>query len=684
MTMTYEGTWRGPILQHFTADIAEVAPLTVVGDPDEVFGETGILTALADAGFEVVKYGDPVAFRYVYETHRLAARASEWAPRLVVIAAFRRAEMDQIPYDISSAAKNNGRHFSFDVGDVFPGLNPTVVSALSREGFDALYDAQQTHQPGQLGINATKDFILRHVFEIAPELIKTSADLLRMLLRHHYRGRHHPEMIEQRLVELLMNSGNFSDWPLGEIVANREAFFGFLEERWVIFVRNQRGDTTDSVGFISPPSEMRYPGPTELPFEHDDVRVYLDNLFLEGQLEKAPQTEKRHIAGTWLEVGVVSREVEDLAARFEKLTISLNDSLSNSASSHFEWLDFATVWAEWSGLRWGLPPQEAPRFDDAIQKLETTVDQRFSDWMVDRYRTLHNLPHLPHPAMVHQIPRFIASRHRAQPLRRKIALVVIDGMSLSQWQLIRGAVKSVAQRDTWSEGNLFAWVPTLTSVSRQAIFAAEPPAFFGSTIQTTQKEGVHWKRFWQGDGLAGTSVSFVGQKRHEPDEVFLPRVKEEAEDPSVHVLGVVINTIDEMLHGTVTGSRGLHGQVRQWGDDGHLCRMVEVLVDRDYSVYITSDHGNIQATGIGKPNVGAIADERGERVHVFPDSTTRRVIAESFPESIVWDGPGLPRGYHPLFTGGHTAFVQKGARTVAHGGISLDEVVVPFVGVGAK
>src|ERR1035438_9919599 len=48
---------------------------------------------------------------------------------------------------------------------------------------EALFRAQQIHQPGQLGENATRDFILRHVCEVAPELVRTPADLLRVLLQ---------------------------------------------------------------------------------------------------------------------------------------------------------------------------------------------------------------------------------------------------------------------------------------------------------------------------------------------------------------------------------------------------------------------------------------------------------------------------------------------------------------------
>jgi hypothetical protein len=42
------------------------------------------------------------------------------------------------------------------------------VAAIDRADLDALFDAQLRHALGQLGDNATKEFVFRHVFGIAP------------------------------------------------------------------------------------------------------------------------------------------------------------------------------------------------------------------------------------------------------------------------------------------------------------------------------------------------------------------------------------------------------------------------------------------------------------------------------------------------------------------------------------
>ena len=108
-------------------------------------------------------------------------------------------------------------------------------------------------------------------------------------------------------------------------------------------------------------------------------------------------------------------------------------------------------------------------------------------------------------------------------------------------------------------------------------------------------------------------------------------------------------------------------------------RLLDQLFDHGYTVFLTSDHGNIEAVGCGRPAEGALADLRGERVRVYADPTLRARVQARFPMAIAWPVIGLPADYLPLLAPGRSAFVQEGERIVGHGGITLEEVVVPFM-----
>ena len=82
----------------------------------------------------------------------------------------------------------------------------------------------------------------------------------------------------------------------------------------------------------------------------------------------------------------------------------------------------------------------------------------------------------------------------------------------------------------------------------------------------------------------------------------------------------------------------MHNQVRQWATQGHFAALLDLLFARGFRVYITSDHGNVEAVGCGRPNEGAVADVRGERVRVYSEEGLRRRVADRFAVCVVVAG----------------------------------------------
>ena len=275
--------WRNKILKEFTP---QVARLTLVADPDGLLTEEQVIQGLRERGFELIHFEDPIAFRYACESKYRSRWGRGELTELVVL----RAEMqnlDTLPYDLLQA----GRKLSFNLGDLFPNLSYPVVEALDRSDLDALYRAQLQYKPDKLGDNATKDFVLLHVFEIAPELIKNFQDLLKTFLGKHFRGQRIPTILDDRLIQVLRKNDLFEDWPLEQIVPDRNAFFAFLQERGPVFIDRLAGKDSGEISEGSQTYGIRFNGPINLPFKDDNVRVYIDNLFYEGLLRPVPHPE---------------------------------------------------------------------------------------------------------------------------------------------------------------------------------------------------------------------------------------------------------------------------------------------------------------------------------------------------------------------------------------------------------
>lgn len=659
-------SWRDKILREFAPNVSK---LTLVADPDGILLEEGILEGIRDRGFELIPFDDHVAFRYAYETNFRSRWDRGEQTDLVVILRSSESDLGFLPYDLLQA----GRKLSFNLGDIFPNLSYPVVIALDRGDLDRLYEAQKRHRPGQLGDNATKEFVLRHVFEVAPKLINQASDLLRALLRRHYREQRIPELLDQRFIEVLRQNEVFEDWPLEKIVPDREAYFGFLQERWPLFLNQAANQSNQKV--CEPPDAygLEYAGPVDLPFDHHDIRVYIDNLFLEGLLQPVEHEQAELLSKTWVSVGLHTDKQADSAKRAQGLISTIESTMPAEDARYEEWLHHARGWAELVALSLDIDAGLDESVSQKVTAIQAQIDSIFESWLLKRYSGLINLPPAP-PVMLHHLPRY-AARYIADDKIHKVAILVVDGLSFDQWIVMRTALSAGDRNYLFRENALFAWIPTITTVSRQTIFSGRAPIYFPNSIHTTDREPALWSQFWMDQGLNQNEVAYIKRLGDGP----LEGVEEIIAHPKTRVIGLVVDKVDKIMHGMELGSAGMHNQVRQWMQQPFMQRLIDLLLDAGFRVLLTSDHGNVEATGCGRPAEGAVADLRGERVRIYSDQVLRSQIKERFPEACEWEPVGLPNDYLCLLAPKRSAFVRETERTVGHGGLSLEEVIVPLV-----
>lgn len=657
-------SWRDHILKDFTPQIAR---LTLVADPDGLLTEEGIVVALRERGFELLEFDDPVAFRFSYESKYRSQWDRGEITDLVVILRSATDDLSSLPYDLLYV----GRKLSFNLGDLFPNLSYPVIESLDRNYLDVLYQAQMRYKPEKLGDNATKDFILRHVFEIAPELIKQPPDLLRVLLRLHYRGQGIPSILDERFVYILRQNKYFDAWPLERVISDREAFFEYLQERWPIFLEGLTPGETEIVSEKRLTDNLKYPGPPVIPFDHDDIRIYIDNLFLEGMLHPVQHPKSDMLSKMWVVSGIRVDPELDTLRRLQKLMKSIEGLIPDSEGKHQDWLIFAHRWAEVIVLFYQAKKSET--LTRQFQMLQEIVDKAFLLWVQKRYGGLYNQPPVP-PVMVHHIPRAM-ERYMRSMGREKVALILIDGMAFDSWLVIKDEFMKQRPHLSIRERAIFGWIPTITSVSRQAAFAGKPPIYFPNSINTAEREPVLWSQFWMDHSFTQTEIAYVKGV----NETKINVVDEITSDQRIRILGLVVDTVDKIMHGMELGLAGMHNQVRQLAKEGFLGKLIDLLLERNYKIFLTSDHGSIEAKGCGRPTEGSIADVRGERVRIYPNLILRKTTKEKFPEAMEWPQIGLPQDYLPLLAPDRAAFIHTGEQIIAHGGISLEEVIVPYI-----
>lgn len=629
------GHWYQKILSEF---VTGIKPITIVVDPDHLLAEEKITAKLNDMGFVIESFENPIDFRYLFET-KYRPNLCNNSPELLITT----LDLSKIPYDILTKA----RVLEVSLNEIYPNLNWHVVSRLDDQYYNRLYDACQEHLSEKLGENSTKDFILRHVFEIAPELINRPEDLVVVLLKRHYRDINVPEMFDKKLIASLKRKGTFNNWPLDKIVPDRNAFWSFLQENWKIYLDSM---TDNSLNCI-------------VPFDYDDIRVYIDNLFAEGFLKQVDTKLTDSLESSWARVGVsYGKESDD--KKFESLLQITKDSLPDLESSHHDWVSFCIKYSKLTSAYYHNQIES-----NDFRLFRKHANGIFENWLLSKYERLCNLP-ASKPVMVHHIPRWMKAQNA-----NKQALIVVDGLSLSQWITIDSEIKIKLQDFKITEAALFAWIPTITSISRQAIFSGKAPLFFSDSIFSTHREEKLWHAFWKNQGIAEREIAYQNGVGSDPHNI----VNKLNIKPKTKYLGLIVNTVDKIMHGMQLGELGMHEQIKLWAKQGMLVNLIECLVNEGFKIIITSDHGNSEGIGMGTPAEGAVADLRGQRARIYSDAELCKRIHSEFTETIIWPAFGLPEAIHPLIAKNNKAFVKSGQSTVGHGGISLEETIVPFI-----
>ncbi len=660
--------WREQIVGRFVPNIARV---TAVSDPDGLLRDPGVFQAVQAKGFAIVQFEDSVSFRFDYESRFRAKWDAGESVELVVVFKPVEHDFETLPADVLA----NAQRLSFTLKDIFPKLSYSVVSQLETVYFDALFQAQQQYVSQAHDEAQTRGFVLRHVFGIEPSVIKNAADLLRMLFQRHYKKSNIPLMLDEYLEACLRQIREFRSWPLDVILRNRSAFWEFLDERWPIFVRQYR-ELAGQVKEQAPP--LKYPGPDLLPFDHDDVRVYVDNLFKDGLLTPVACDGNEKTEQAWMRVGLLESQADNSELRFEELKKDLSDACPEVDATPQDWLTFAFRYAQAIALWTQLSPAARYRYQARFSEVRSLVNQLFLTWLTSNYSGLFNYP-ASNPLMVHHIPGFI-SHQIANKLCQRAVFILIDGLSIDQWLVIKESLKGQGSKSSVEENALYAWIPTVTAISRQAAFSGKVPRYFAETISRADRDEAGWRQFWVDRGLSQAETGFLAVSGDPGDLGII----DELLTTEVRVLGLTIYKIDKIMHGMQLGAVGMSSQLRTWTEEGFLPNLINLFRARGFDVFISADHGNLEAVGLGRPREGVLSETRGERCRIYPDATLRKGCLTAFPETIPWENVGLPDNLSAVLAPYGKAFTQKDSMVVCHGGAALEEVCVPFIRIRSQ
>lgn len=627
--------WSEKIAAYFTGD----GFIYIVADEHNILGQSNIRNLLQQQDRVLHFYEDPVAFRHVYESSFRHVKRTDRQTLLIII---QNGQFNQIPFDVYEQAV----HLSLSFNKLFPNLEPSVLKQCKPSMYEAIYTQQmQLLQP--LNTRETADFLLNTVCGVHVASITNDTALIKSGLMYYEKfDAGLPARLLERLDQSLSSLPRRLSLESRSIFQSKETFRHVLNEKWQHYLSELMKPVTDQIAEV------------QLAYSLDYFKDPFIQRYIEQYIEPVPVTKNNRFEH-WMLPGLLIQE--------EKMAIV--QSIFKEDYSSFERND----WLQFANDLGNLQHQQlvTKQIDENSDEKIARANEAFNEWMQQSFQQLSSLPAVPKPKMVHQIPHYLS-----RAADKKIALIVLDGMSFTQWHLI----KEHLHANTWKfeETAVFAWVPSVTSVSRQALFSGLEPRFFADTIETTRKEKALWTAFWEQQGFSKQNIAYeksLGLETYNRENLAYQF------SPAIRIYGAVIDVIDQFMHGATQGLKTVQSELKTWLNSRYLDMFLEDLRNAGFEIYLTADHGNVECIGTGRISQGVTVNSKGERVRIYSSQNIRNHTALEHAYTLSWNDTNLPKDYHVLLAQKNGAFVPKNDKIVTHGGIHIEEMIVPFVKV---
>ena len=555
-----------------------------------------------------------------------------------------------IPYDLLQ----EGFYFELSYANIFKSIDSDIIHLMEKKDIDLLYNIYNEF-PYNISRQESLKLITTRVYKIPYNNVESIAELYKLILNIQYANLCLPDIFIKFIAEELSKIPVFNLLDIHRFLSSPAYFFSTLQEEWGSFIYAIENNPEKSALH---------------PFSDKTLWSLVDNLFLEKKL-KPVKTAKPILYSETYYSGLLIKEDDNLIDSANYLFSSINKLLSEKINKNI-WLNISEKYAELSLL---AVSNEAisDSYKKEIKELDSRINTQFLEWLLQNYALLINMPYLPSPVMVHHIPHYFASKKH-----NKLALIVIDGMNYGQWKQIKYILSAQDAELLFDEKAVFSWIPTITSISRQTIFSGKIPDEFALSMTTTNKEKSEWQEFWLNSGIHTSYVQYIkglGKKNYKNLKEF--------NNPKTKVMGIVIDIIDKLTHNALLGNKGLSTEIKTWMHSNYLLNIITELLEDKFEIYITSDHGNKESIGIGKVSDGVLAELKGQRVRLYE---SKALLDNSFDNntSYAWKCPGIPENYHMMFAKFNYAYINKDESAICHGGMSMEEVVVPFIKIERK
>ncbi|MGW8122396.1 T9SS response regulator signal transducer PorX [Roseivirga echinicomitans] len=395
---------------------------------------------------------------------------------------------------------------------------------------------------------------------------------------------------------------------------------------------------------------------------------------------------------------VTERTNTEYQQEFRNISMAYNEYMD-----HQQWADTHKKLVYWE---LEIDKTENKSMAEILEMQKIEANSNFAQFVIDNYEDWLNDPNIDRPLLSHNL---LKTKVFPEVKDKPLFLIVVDNLRYDQWKTIEGELTDYF--NIIEETAYYSILPTTTAYARNAIFSGQMP------LEMSKKESDLWVSDNDEDDEGKNNYEEEFLKRHiqrlrlniktSYHKIIHASQGKQLNDQFNNLLqndlNVVVYNFVDMLSHARTDMRMIRelaadesaylSLTKSWFLHSPLFELLKMISEKGLKVMITTDHGTYR---VKKPF--KIAGDKTVNTNLrykhgknLGYKEHQAIYTVRDPEKIHLPRPNVSTSYafasEDLFfayPNNYNHYAKYFKDTFQHGGISMDEMIIPFISLNSK
>ena len=382
---------------------------------------------------------------------------------------------------------------------------------------------------------------------------------------------------------------------------------------------------------------------------------------------------------------------------FRNISMMVNDRMD-----HNEWSEIYKKLVYWE---LEIDTTENKSMAEVLEMQKVEANSNFAKFIEENYASWLNDPDASRPVLSHQLlNKKVFPRVSEDPL----FFILIDNLRLDQWKIIESELINYFNIE--EESAYFSILPTTTAYARNAIFSGELPLEMSKkypTLWVTDDDDEEGKNNHEEEFLKENLKKHRLDIKSSYHKIIHASQGKQVNDNFNNLLNnqlnvLVYNFVDMLSHARTdirmikelaADESAYRSLTRSWFLHSPLFDLLKMISAKGLKVMITTDHGTYR---VKKPF--KIAGDRSVNTNLrykqgknLGYHGNNGIIEVRKPEVLHLPKPNVSTSYvfatddtFFAYPNNYNHYVKYYRDTFQHGGVSMEEVIIPFISLNSK